>query len=570
MKKLFALISLMMVMLLIGMGCGDKQQSSNAIGSSNLLKNAMEGTETLGDPGIAIAEGSGIVVAGTGMVSQPATIDINVPGTMIKQVLLYWSGGTTEAPYLDDDEIIVDGVPITGTLIGGPTYFFEDYYFNSYRADITGLGLVGLGANSLTLEGMLYVGPTPKENSGAGIVVIYDDGSVADIQLRDGIDLAFFDFPEPRQTTVPQTFYFDPAATNRVADIFVMCGSVGENRPNEIKVNVNGIIHSFINQLSAADGEQWDTKVVSVDVLAGDTMLTVEVISTESYDPLGASLTWIVGGFSLPLEVVRPASLGDWVWEDMNNNGIQDDGEPGIEGVTVNLYDCQDNLLATTVTDADGLYLFFDLMPGGYYVEFITPMGYVFSPQDQGMDDALDSDADPQTGKTICIDLEAGEDDMTWDAGLYMPPMEGCTRTIGYWKNWTGLGPQDDMMSALLPIWLGDAGGSKSIPVTTVEIAVDVLTMKTYGKNNNGITKLYAQLLAAKLNISNGASGMDVADIISDADAFLADNDWNDWGDLSDADKGMVMGWQGDLDDYNNGLIGPGHCDDMDDYDMDR
>ena len=146
-----------------------------------------------------------------------------------------------------------------------------------------------------------------------------------------------------------------------------------------------------------------------------------------------------------------------------------------------------------------------------------------------------------------------------------LEPMEeeGCTRTIGYWKNHAGFGQgqQSDMVTPLLPIRLGDAGGSKSILVADAATAVDVLEMKTYGKPSNGITKLYAQLLGAKLNVASGASGSDVADAIADADAFLAGTDWNDWKGLSDADKEMVLDWKDMLDDYNNGVIGPGHCD---------
>ena len=37
----------------------------------------------------------------------------------------------------------------------------------------------------------------------------------------------------------------------------------------------------------------------------------------------------------------------------------------------------------------------------------------------QGGNDALDSDIDPTTGKTINTTLSAGETDLTWDAGLY-------------------------------------------------------------------------------------------------------------------------------------------------------
>ncbi len=255
------------------------------------------------------------------------------------------------------------------------------------------------------------------------------------------------------------------------------------------------------------------------------------------------------------------AALGDYVWYDENVNGIQDEGEIGVPGVTVNLYDCFGTLLATTTTDINGYYLFSDLMPGDYNVEFILPEGYAFSPQDQGMDDALDSDADPATGIAICTTLDAGETDLTWDAGIYIPPQEGCTLTIGFWKNHAGFGPQPDLVTALLPIWLGDAGGTKSIHVTTAQIAYDILNQDVYGHPDNGITKLYAQLLGAKLNIANGANGSAVGNTITKADEFLADYDWTDWDSLSDSMQDKVLRWKTKLDDYNNGLVGPGHCD---------
>ena len=49
---------------------------------------------------------------------------------------------------------------------------------------------------------------------------------------------------------------------------------------------------------------------------------------------------------------------------------------------------------------------------------------------------------------------------------------------------------------------------------------------------------------------------------IAIADAFLADYDWTDWRSLSKDEKHMVNGWKSTFDDYNNGDIGPGHCDD--------
>jgi uncharacterized repeat protein (TIGR01451 family) len=113
------------------------------------------------------------------------------------------------------------------------------------------------------------------------------------------------------------------------------------------------------------------------------------------------------------------ASIGDTVWWDVDQDGLQDGGESGLASVTVNLYDGSGALQASTSTDGSGIYGFSDLSPGDYYVEFVLPSGYDFSPQDQGADDTLDSDADPTTGQTVATTLDPGEDDPTWDAGMY-------------------------------------------------------------------------------------------------------------------------------------------------------
>ena len=54
-------------------------------------------------------------------------------------------------------------------------------------------------------------------------------------------------------------------------------------------------------------------------------------------------------------------SVGDYVWVDSNGNGRQDDGEPGIPGVVIDLYDPIGKKLGTTTTDKDGKYDFTDL-----------------------------------------------------------------------------------------------------------------------------------------------------------------------------------------------------------------
>ena len=113
------------------------------------------------------------------------------------------------------------------------------------------------------------------------------------------------------------------------------------------------------------------------------------------------------------------ASLGDFVWNDSNFDGIQDAGESGIFNVTVNLYNDTDSLINTTTTDADGYYKFTHLESGNYSVGFVLLGGYVFSPRYQGDDNTLDSDANINSGRTGVVTLGSNETNMTLDAGMY-------------------------------------------------------------------------------------------------------------------------------------------------------
>jgi len=140
---------------------------------------------------------------------------------------------------------------------------------------------------------------------------------------------------------------------------------------------------------------------------------------------------------------VHPASLGDYVWNDRNANGIQDDGETGINGATVNLWrDLNGNgsfdggleLLATTTTGDNlsttsivekGYYEFKGLTPGlEYQVEFVQPTGFIgVSLDNQGSDRALDSNGVNQSGHIYSekIHLKPGDENLTIDQGFYNP-----------------------------------------------------------------------------------------------------------------------------------------------------
>ena len=141
---------------------------------------------------------------------------------------------------------------------------------------------------------------------------------------------------------------------------------------------------------------------------------------------LTAPVTLVSGDNTLSLDagliavIPNTASIGDRVWVDCNANGIQDVGEKGASGATVKLLSAAGAVVATTVTDANGNYLFSDLTPGDYSVQVIAPTGYNFTTKDQGTNDMLDSDVNA-SGKTVLTTLVAGENDLSWDAGIVAP-----------------------------------------------------------------------------------------------------------------------------------------------------
>jgi len=116
--------------------------------------------------------------------------------------------------------------------------------------------------------------------------------------------------------------------------------------------------------------------------------------------------------------IYEPAGfkIGDLVWLD-DGDGIYEANEPGVENVQVELYAMSDEGIATwvasTVTNPNGEYGFIGVEPGTYYLHFMPPNQYSFSPH------INDSTPNPETGKTPNFVLsEDNPQALNWDAGL--------------------------------------------------------------------------------------------------------------------------------------------------------
>ncbi len=108
------------------------------------------------------------------------------------------------------------------------------------------------------------------------------------------------------------------------------------------------------------------------DSAAGFASISAPVTLSAGDEPTGEAVEggWVDADSNLTVDFgfVEGLRLGNLVFEDLNNDGVANPGEPGIEGVEVQLLDTAGNVIATDTTDANGNYIFEGLLPGNYVV----------------------------------------------------------------------------------------------------------------------------------------------------------------------------------------------------------
>jgi len=131
-------------------------------------------------------------------------------------------------------------------------------------------------------------------------------------------------------------------------------------------------------------------------VLTTDSPIEV-ILETDDAIFNDGSFGWMDEGIS------TGGAIGGIVFNDINGNRVQDDGEPGLEGITVDL---SGDATVTMVSGADGAYVFTGLVIGDYEVTSTGPDGW-----------------GPTTGPILTIRLET-EDEIVDDAHLgWMQPV---------------------------------------------------------------------------------------------------------------------------------------------------
>jgi hypothetical protein len=209
---------------------------------------------------------------------------------------------------------------------------------------------------------------------------------------------------------------------------------------------------------------------------------------------------------AVQLKGVQAATIGDRVWQDTDQDGIQDAGEPGVAGVTVRLLDGSGVATgASAITDSNGAYSF-GVLAGTYRLEFVAPAGMHWTTANAGGDDTIDSDVDPATGRTGTLTITAGQTDTSWDGGLaaeagvvqqwassVLGRSSECSASPGPWSSSQALGApnvltyQDDPNS-----WAPSVGNGTTewiaLGYTTPVLAEAVTIRESFG--NGGVTNV--------------------------------------------------------------------------------
>jgi uncharacterized repeat protein (TIGR01451 family) len=210
--------------------------------------------------------------------------------------------------------------------------------------------------------------------------------------------------------------------------------SVQNTGPDQASVSIEGTLPSGVAFLSATPSQgscQAAPPLVTCNlgVIPVGGGATVQIVVTPSAPGVYTNSATLRTGFIDPdpsdnsaqqtTTAVR-AAIGNRVWQDLDGDGLQDVGEPGVVSALVYLFDgATGAFLDVTFTNAHGQYAFGNVSGGpSYRLRFIPPTGYILSPPDAGTDDAADSDADPLTGDTSTFSLSGAADATIWDAGM--------------------------------------------------------------------------------------------------------------------------------------------------------
>ena len=259
----------------------------------------------------------------------------------------------------------------------------------------------------------------------------------------------------------------------------------------------------------------------------------------------------------------------------LNNNSYDEnglatpDGKTGFDGsaavsfdnATITNIDEEIEVTDIMASDPDAI----EMILGIVDKNDVMPVYFNYSYVIQNLDCSLGQEEVTFTNEAVFnttdSPISTGMDDAS--VLVHLACGEGCTLTPGYWKthsehgpapydaNWQNVGPlqQDELF------------------FINEQTYYEVLWTPPAGNSYYILARAY---IAAYLNVLNGASlPQDVSESMEWAVGFFTNTTPDETARLKGKNKKNIVDNARVLDDYNNGEIGPGHCDEDDDSDSD-
>ncbi len=415
-----------------------------------------------------------------------ADFEINVPGTPVAAYWVWSSrvilGNGDSFPDPIDNTLTVTGTRGDGAAINTEitASIQEESTFSGYIRSYAFVysdnlfDFVSEGLNAYTISGIEVPTFEIPESHGAALTIVYeaDNCPYQQIDLAYGLDTFFHDWAPPfGPNSAVACVAFDPAAESRTLSYTVIVAGAAQpevadatrpsgfwtaaiNAPNDVlpaslvgEAFATGIADPF----NSTPGLEWDIYSGQVTLAAGDNYACFQAESpVGDGDPGGISGAWLNLTTGTPLAL---GSIGDTVWADLNGNGTQDPGEPGLANVTVSLSNG-----ASVTTDADGNYLFTDLPPASYTVTIDPNSGDLATGN-------YTQTGDPDGGNDNQSQLTLGAGEVNLDQDFGYQPLGSIGDTV--WLDVDGNG-----------VINGDEAGIANVTVTLInsqnQVQVDV------------------------------------------------------------------------------------------------
>ena len=148
---------------------------------------------------------------------------------------------------------------------------------------------------------------------------------------------------------------------------------------------------------------------------------------------VSAPITVVMNHHQSGLDIgsVLPGRLGDFCWLDLDGNGLQDGDEGGVPGVKIELMR-GDVVMAETVSDQYGFYLFTDVYPAAYTLRVTAPAEVTATQLRTDLPMIVSVLEEGGEGPYLSIPVTVESDRANYDADLGFRPVKKDAIPAGY------------------------------------------------------------------------------------------------------------------------------------------